>query len=297
MTLPATCLIGFGEVGQALAANLRERGVALRAWDILFPDPASLPSRALAGSGVFATSSAADAIAGAGVVICAVTAADCLAAARTAAPLLEPGAYFLDLNSVSPATKIEAASTVTAGRGRYVEAAVMSPIHPKGLQSPVLIGGPDAAAFLVLARQLGFTGTEVASDTIGRASATKMCRSVMIKGIEALLTESLLAARRYGVEAAVLESLEGLLPAADWRSLSRHMIGRSLQHGRRRAAEMREVAVTVREAGIDPWMSTAAADRQGWAAAHADALSHQTLEGMLDTILAGIPATDGARAC
>ena len=297
MSAPATCLIGFGEVGQTLAGDLHARGLTVRAWDILFPDPQSVPSRALSAGNVGAAQSPADAIAGAQLVICAVTASDCLAAARTAAPLLADGAYFLDLNSVSPATKLAASQLLAAGRGRYVEAAVMSPISPKGSKSPILLGGPYANEFLPLAQSLGFAATEVSSDTIGRASATKMCRSVMIKGIEALLTESLLAARHYGVEATVLESLKGLLPAADWRTLSHYMIGRSLQHGRRRAAEMREVAITVREAGIDPWMSTASAERQDWAAAHSAARTRDTLEGTLDAILASLPRDAGARPC
>ena len=297
MSALATSLIGFGEVGQTLAADLRARGVSARAWDILFPDPHSIPSRALKLGTVTAAGSAAEALAGAEVVICAVTASDCLDAARTAAPLLADGAYFLDLNSVSPATKSAAAALIAGGRGRYVEAAVMSPIQPKGAKSPILLGGPYAAEFLALAQSLGFTATEVASDTIGRASATKMCRSVMIKGIEALLTESLLAARHYGVEATVLESLKALLPAADWRALSHYMIGRSLQHGRRRAAEMREVAITVREAGLEPWMSSATAERQDWAAAFGDARARDTLEGTLDAILATLPRDAGARRC
>ena len=87
------------------------------------------------------------------------------------------------------------------------KAAVMSPIHPKRVASPMLFGGPHAAEFLPIARQLGFIGASVFSDQIGSASAAKMCRSVMVKGMEALLGESLLAARHYGVEDAVLESL------------------------------------------------------------------------------------------
>ena len=104
-----------------------------------------------------------------------------------------------------------------------------------------------------------------------------------------LLAESLLAARRYGVEDAVLDSLGALLPVSDWRSLSRYMIGRSLQHGRRRAAEMREVAIAVREAGLDPWMSSACAERQDWAAQHREAAAQSSLAGMLDAILASLP--------
>ena len=155
-----------------------------------------------------------------------------------------------------------------------------------GIASAMLLGRPHAAAFLPQARQLGFAGATVFSDIIGRASAAKMCRSAIVKGIEALLTESLLAARRYGVEDAVLESLRDILPVGDWRTLSRYMIGRSMQHGRRRAAEMREVAITVREAGVEPWMSRACAERQDWAAAREHADAHPSLNALLDAILA-----------
>jgi 3-hydroxyisobutyrate dehydrogenase-like beta-hydroxyacid dehydrogenase len=292
------CLIGFGEVGQRLAADLRSAGQSdLSTWDVLFADPGSVPSRALRGADVRVGGNAADALAGANIVISAVTAAECVAAAQSASASLAPGVLYLDLNSVSPRTKADAASAISAAGGRYVEAAVMSPIAPKGVASPILLGGPHAQAFLPVGRLLGFAGAEVFSAVVGRASAAKMCRSVMIKGIEALLTESLLAARRYGVESTVLASLNDLLPVADWPARSRYMITRSLQHGRRRAAEMREVAATVREAGIEPWMSAACAARQDWAAAYADAMRGETLEAVLDAILASLRDRPGATTC
>ena len=106
----------------------------------------------------------------------------------------------------------------------------------------------------------------------------------MVKGIEALLTESLLAARHHGVEATVLASLQDLFPAADWRKLAQYMISRSLIHGKRRAEEMREVTVTVTNAGLTPHMSAACAERQDWAAQFRSAADEQTLEAMLDQI-------------
>jgi 3-hydroxyisobutyrate dehydrogenase-like beta-hydroxyacid dehydrogenase len=112
------------------------------------------------------------------------------------------------------------ASIVDGAGARYVEGAVMSPIGPKRIASPILLGGAHAEDFLKLARPLGFAGASVFAREVGRASAAKMCRSVMVKGMEALLTESLLAARRHGVEATVLESLQNLFPAADWRKLA-----------------------------------------------------------------------------
>ena len=164
----------------------------------------------------------------------------------------------------------------------------MSPISPKRIASPILLGGPHADAFLPTGQALGFTGAEVFSDEIGRASAAKMCRSVVVKGVEALLAESLLTARRYDVEDTVIDSLQNLFPAENWRSLARYMISRSLVHGRRRAEEMREVARTVEEAGFEPWMSRASAQRQDWAAQFRDEAAHEPLEAMLDAVLKAV---------
>ncbi len=281
------CLIGFGEVGQVLAEDLTARGASdLSAWDVLFVNPASNPSRALANGRVRAASSAADAVGGADVVISAVTAAQDVEAARAAAAALARDAWFLDLNSVSPEVKRAAARLIESHGGRYVEAAVMAPVPPKRLATSMLLGGRHAATFMAVAEQLGFTGARVFSAEVGRASAAKMCRSVMVKGIEALLAESLLAARHYGVEDAVLASLRDLFPLADWQGQARYMISRSLVHGRRRAEEMREVARTVEESGITPSMSAACAIRQDWAAHYRDAADEPTLDAMLDSILA-----------
>jgi 3-hydroxyisobutyrate dehydrogenase-like beta-hydroxyacid dehydrogenase len=295
---PRIALIGYGEVGQALAADFARRGIDdVTAWDKLFTHPDSRPARAIqATSHARAASGMGEALAGRTLVISAVTAGECLAAAREAARFIAQDAHYFDLNSVSPDTKSQAARLVEAAGGRYVEAAVMSPISPKGSASPMLIGGRHAAAFAAQARELGFAGVEIFGVVIGGASAAKMCRSVMIKGLEALLTESLLAARHYGVEQSVLASLQNLLPVADWPALAHYMISRSVQHGRRRAEEMREVVQTVRDADIDPWMSAACAERQDWAATHAAALDAKELEELLDVMRASAAKSTGEDA-
>lgn len=285
-------LVGYGEVGQTLAADFHTAGLSdISAWDSLFPLPTSAPSRAARTSGhVRVAASMADALAERSVIISAVTAANCIPAAREAADGIPPGAYYFDLNSVAPATKRAAAAAIETAGGRYIEAAVMSPIGPKRSATPMLIGGRHADSFAPIARAVGFTGIRIFDVRVGRASAAKMCRSVMTKGLEALLTEGLLAARHHGVEAAVLESLHDLLPAADWERIADYMIGRSQQHGRRRAEEMREAALAVREAGIEPVMSLACAARQDWAAAHQPGRDPVGLSERLDAVLASIGA-------
>lgn len=289
------CLLGFGEVGQTLAEDLTSSGdLSLCTFDIKFSDRDSIPSRALEShSRVRGCDSAEAAANGCELVVSAVTAAEDLAATQSVVPGLGRGCVYLDLNSVSPATTKAAAAVVENAGGRYVEAAIMSPIAPRRIESPILLGGPHAEAFVPVAQSLGFAGVRYTSAELGRASAAKMCRSVIIKGVEALITEALLPARRFGVESEVLESLQDLLPGVDWTSQARYMIARSLQHGTRRAEEMREVAETVREAGLEPLMSEACAGRQAWAPQFAAALKEEALDDMLDTMLEALDAGDG----
>jgi 3-hydroxyisobutyrate dehydrogenase-like beta-hydroxyacid dehydrogenase len=295
LRLSRIALIGFGEVGQILTEDLAAAGVGeIAAYDILFADPESIPSLAAARLPVRATASGAEAARGAELIFSAVTAAQDHAAAESVVAGIEPGAFYLDLNSCSPGQKRASAATIEAAGGRYVEGAVMTPFPPKRIASPTLLGGPHAEAFLAAAEGLGLSA-QVFSLEIGQASATKMCRSVIIKGIEALLAESMLAARRYGVQEAVLVSLSDLLPVGDWPKLARYMISRSLEHGTRRAEEMREVAVTVSEAGIQPLMSASCAERQDWAAGHKPALGEAELGDMLDAILARVDAAQATR--
>jgi 3-hydroxyisobutyrate dehydrogenase-like beta-hydroxyacid dehydrogenase len=267
MTVPSTiALIGFGEVGQIFARGLSKAGVAdLRTFDIAFAQPDTVQRRTAGELGVRACASAAEAVQGAELVISAVTAAATLEAVASVVHGLRTRAFFLDLNSAAPATKAAAAALIERAGGCYVEAAVMASVPPKGLRTPILLGGPHAAAFEPVATALGLAATFF-SPVVGAASSVKMCRSVLIKGLEALSMECLLAARHYGVEREVLASLKDTFPNQDWIELARYMIGRSLQHGARRAEEMREVAKTVRDAGVEPLMSTATVERQAWAA-------------------------------
>lgn len=284
-------IIGFGEVGGIFARDLRAGGaIEIHAYDTL---PAAREKAAAFGATVH--QSAAAAAAAADVVFVPVTAGSALAAAQSLAGGLAHAPFVVDVNSVSPGTKQAAAEAVAAAGGRYVEAAVMASVPPKGLRSPILLGGPEAAAFKALMAPFGMDMT-LYPGPIGKASAVKMCRSVMVKGIEALTTESMLAARHYGVEADVLASLGDTLPHPDWRGLARYVISRALIHGKRRAEEMREVARTVDEAGVAPMLSSAIAERQDWAAARGRAMGKALLATTdLDELLAGVEAATPRR--
>ncbi len=257
-------LIGYGEVGKIFAQALRDQGVEwIGTYDVLLKDASTASAmRAHAErTGVTALDSKAALLDRADMVISAVTASRALAVATEAAASIRPGTWFLDVNSASPATKRAASRLIDGAGGRYVESSMMTSVPPYGIRVPMLLGGSHAETAKALLTPLGF-GMEVASAEIGVASAIKMCRSVFIKGLEAIVIESYAAARHYGVEDRVLASLAETFPTIDWEKQGAYLFSRVAQHGRRRAEEMREAAVTVREAGLDPHMAAASAARQ-----------------------------------
>jgi 3-hydroxyisobutyrate dehydrogenase-like beta-hydroxyacid dehydrogenase len=260
--------IGFGEAGQAVGRGLlAEARPQIRTYDILFDDPADggRLKRAAEALGVGVARDHADAVRGADLVILAVTASSSLEAARSCVPGLQKGQLFLDINSVSPQRKIETAALVAPTGAAYVDVAVMAPVAPYLHKVPCLIGGPGAKALAPRAAALGMK-MDVVSDQVGQASAIKMFRSIVVKGLEAILVESMTAAAEYGVEARVLDSLQETWPGLDWERLAGYMIERVVSHGKRRAAEMREVAATLEGIGLEPVMAAASAARQQWIA-------------------------------
>lgn len=264
-------LVGYGEVGRILAEDLRAQGVAVAAFDLKFAqanDAAPLRAHAEA-HGVAVAASARELAEGVDLVVCAVTASQTVTAAEASAAGCAGGTWFLDFNSASPGAKARAAACVNEAGGRYVEGAVMTSVPPYRIRVPMLLGGPDADALAALLAPFGFAA-RVASDRLGVASATKMCRSVIIKGMEAMMIESLVTARHYGVEDRVLASLAETFPQIDWEKQAAYFFQRVIEHGRRRSEEVREVAETVREAGLVPWSADGTADRQAWVANLAD---------------------------
>jgi 3-hydroxyisobutyrate dehydrogenase-like beta-hydroxyacid dehydrogenase len=261
-TKPAFCFIGFGEAGQAIAAGLRDEGVKrIAAWDIVFPMAEGEKLKtAAAAIEVRCASSAADAVRDADIIVSAVTAAASVEAAQSVKPHLAGAPFFLDINSVSPSRKQETAKLLGSA-ARYVDVAVIAPIHPARHQTPLLLAGPHADAVAPVLAALAMRAT-VAGAEVGAAAAIKMIRSVIMKGMEALTLECFLAAARAGVVDEVAGSLKNNYPSLDWAEIIPYNLERMASHGERRAAEMEEVAATLRELGIEPLMTQATVQRQ-----------------------------------
>ena len=264
-------LIGYGEVGRILAEDLRRQDVQVIAYDIKLRSGqagGALRDHA-AQHGVALTASHAELAGQADFIVSAVTASQAVPVAQACAPAVRKGAWFLDFNSASPGAKRRAAELIDGKGGNFIEGAVMTSVPPKRIKVPLLLGGATAEALAPMLVELGFDA-KVASVELGVASAVKMCRSVMIKGLEAMVIEAYTTARAYGVEDAVLASLQETFPGIDWEKQGAYFFQRVIEHGRRRSEEVREVAQTVREIGLEPWSAQGTAERQAWVADLAD---------------------------
>jgi 3-hydroxyisobutyrate dehydrogenase-like beta-hydroxyacid dehydrogenase len=255
--------IGFGEVGQTFARDLlKHASVEVAAFDQLYGNPAGERIMARAQAlGVEVASTAAAAIGGASVVISAVTASQAEAVARTASQYLGTGQIYLDVNSSAPTTKQRAARYVAASGADYIECAVMAPVLKPGLAVPILAGGPAAEMAATMMNALGMNLTPVAT-AFGRASAMKLCRSIMIKGLEALIVDCSAACDRWDVRGAVFASLKETFPSIEWHALAENMAERVATHGVRRSEEMREAAAMLAALDLDPGLAMAVADAQ-----------------------------------
>ncbi len=287
--------IGFGEAAKAFVAGWQgeDIGLGFAAYDIKTDAPdaqtASAKQRDYVDAGVVDGKTLKQLLQDASAVFSLVTADQAQEAARAAAQTIRPGTLYFDGNSCAPKTKIANARLIDAAGAHYVDTAIMAPVHPKLHKTPILVSGPYAQLGQRRLAELGMCAS-VEPGEVGRASSIKMIRSIMVKGMESLVAECLLAGRRAGVEDIVLASLEKSWPGFGWRDRASYNLDRMMVHGVRRAAEMREVALTIADLGIDNSMSLAITDWQQTIGALGLEAGQDDLALRSDRILAALDA-------
>jgi 3-hydroxyisobutyrate dehydrogenase-like beta-hydroxyacid dehydrogenase len=253
--------VGFGEAAYHIAKGLEQPGISsICAFDIQVTEKVRRRARE-AGTRLVGTNR--ELAESCEIMMSAVTADQALIAAEQNAPYLKSDHLYADLNSVSPGLKQSIARLIEASGARFAEIAVMAPVPPYGHKVPMLAGGNGAREFAEKLAPFG-TSAEIVSRDVGTAAATKMFRSIMVKGMEALITECVLGATRFNADERVFASLAESFPGIKWKELADYMVGRVVVHGERRAREMEEVAATLREIDIEPIMAEAIVRRMDW---------------------------------
>jgi 3-hydroxyisobutyrate dehydrogenase-like beta-hydroxyacid dehydrogenase len=253
--------IGFGEAGWNFSAGLREVNPDLRitAYDIRFPTDPDARERAKALN-VTPVDAVDGSIAEPDMVLSFVVAKASVEVAEASARVMRQGQFYVDCNSTSPQLKQKVEVALAGSPAEMVDSAVMSGLPGNRHLVPMNLSGPAATKASELLNVLGCVTTPM-GEVVGAASALKMMRSVMMKGIDALLLECIQGARHYGAAEAALASMADAYPGTDWVARAPKSLSRASEHAVRRASEMREVAETLRAVGVEPLMALATSQR------------------------------------
>jgi 3-hydroxyisobutyrate dehydrogenase-like beta-hydroxyacid dehydrogenase len=259
---PRIGLIGVGEAGAAIAAGLRdEHDLSLVGYDA--NGQHEVVRRRAARAGVELVADLGQLADRTAVLLCLASAKVAVPIAEQVSPHLRADHVYVDLNSASPEVKRTVGDIVAATGAGYVDGAIMAAVPPNRHKVPTLLSGDGATRLVELLAPLGFE-LEVLGERPGQASAVKMFRSLLVKGLEALLLECAVGAEAYGATDRVLSSMNGTLPTEDWRQLAAYLLERTVGHGARRAEELRQVAATLADAGVEPLLAEAGANRLQW---------------------------------
>jgi 3-hydroxyisobutyrate dehydrogenase-like beta-hydroxyacid dehydrogenase len=243
-------VLGLGEAGSEIAADLARAGADVIGWDPAVDSPPA---------GVRSASSALAAVGEATSILSLCSASAALPVVQEIAPVLEASQLYADLNTTAPQAKRDIAEIVAAGGATFADVALLGPVPGNGIRTPALVSGSGAETFAKRFRPAGMP-VEVVGAEPGDAAARKLVNSVFAKGIAAAAIESLAAARAAGCEEWLRGELVRVLEGADAALLERLLTG-SRRHAARRVDEMDAACELLAELGVEPRVATAAA---GW---------------------------------
>lgn len=251
-------IIGFGEAGRCLAASFAGAGVApLTVYRRARPGVlGERPEERLPGVEITADMAG---LSDRALVISVVVPSAAIDAARAFAAHGREGAFYLDLNSTAPSTMGEV-ERLLEPRGIRLVDGMIGGTGMRGRSLAELEIGLSGPGAQTVGARLGDLGVKIRmlGDQVGRASALKMVRGAFMKGLEPLLIETFLAARRHGLTEDVLESVSSTMNRVSFEQLLDLLLGTHLRHTRRRLDEARLIRGTVAEAGVEPLMTAAA---------------------------------------
>lgn len=261
--------LGFGEASFNIAEGLRDEHLAgIRAYDAAWEKgpPGELIRTRAAKADVVLEPTLQDLVEKVDVVICSISANMALPVAEQCAPLLRPNQFYVDINSAGPDTKV-AVDQIVSLRATFVDVAVMGTVPGNRHKVPMLASGKGAAAFADFCNRYGMKVTAL-DGPAGKASASKMFRSIFMKGYVMLLLEAVIAGRQFGLEDDVLASIRASITGGDFLQNANDLIARGVIHAERREHEMDEVIATLQSLGVDDTMSRATKEKLAWCVKH-----------------------------
>jgi 3-hydroxyisobutyrate dehydrogenase-like beta-hydroxyacid dehydrogenase len=256
-------IIGYGEAGQAFAQGLAAaKNIAIDIFDIRFNaiDSSNELQLLAKSQGLNIKKNIEDLVTHAELILSAVTCRNALEVAEASSLHMTKDKIFVDLNTVTPNLKIEISELIQKRGGDFIEVAILGTVASYGFKSPMLACGKKARGFADFFNRMGFK-VNFLSEEIGKASFTKMLRSVFAKGVESLLFEMLVAAEKCDLREPIMDAIVEHMDSSSFLNIAETWVTTNVIHAQRRAEEMDHVIETLNSLGVKPIMSTATRER------------------------------------
>ncbi|MFB0505610.1 MAG: DUF1932 domain-containing protein [Thermodesulfobacteriota bacterium] len=256
-------IVGYGEAGQAIAQGLcSNKGSSISVFDIKFNDEEFRESLRLKAQeqGVIVEEDMGSLIGNNVIILSVVTGEVATQVVRDSLPFIKEGKVYVDMNTVSPREKILMGELIEQKGGSFIEVAILGAIASYGFKSPMLVCGKRGNQLVNLLGNMGFNVTFVSKE-IGKASYLKMLRSVFAKGVEALLLEMLVGAKRCDLVQPLMDTIVEHMDGSSFQEIANTWITTNVVHAERRTEEMEYVIETLNELNVKPIMAEAVRNR------------------------------------
>jgi 3-hydroxyisobutyrate dehydrogenase-like beta-hydroxyacid dehydrogenase len=264
MKKPAIGFIGFGEAASCFTKHFAKQGIesiyVYCSGNTNYPPYSEEFKRTVTEHGATLVNSMKELLEKVDVVFSAVLVANSLDVGLEIAQGIRPETLVVDINASTPSAKVKVADAVKAAGGQFVDSNLMGAVSIYGATVPLYSSGDGAERFDKLFKPMGLE-IENAGPKAGAAAAVKMLRSVVTKGMEALIIEAMTAAALAGVRREAWKGICGPMDATVFSKFADMCIMTDVLHAERRAIEMDGAAETVRDLGLDPLMAEATAAR------------------------------------
>ena len=251
--------IGYGEAAFNISLGLGREGVTgIRATDAMMNHEVmgkQVHARA-EEAGVTLVNTNKEIAQWADIVFAAVPSSFTMDVCNDIKECLHPGQLYVDVSASTPTTKEAIWEAIKDTGVLFADAAMLGSLPKDKHQVPITASGNGAEKFHELMTPWGMKIT-LAGEKAGAASAIKLVRSIFMKGIAALMIDTMQAADAYGVSDEIVASIGKSLDGISFQShLDRLVTGTAL-HCTRRAAELKGSVAMQEEAGLNPEMTLA----------------------------------------
>ncbi|MFS0713744.1 NAD(P)-binding domain-containing protein [Microbacterium sp. 2P01SA-2] len=239
-------VIGLGEAGRLYAQGAVAAGYDVTGYDPFAPETPE---------GVTRATTLAEAVAAAEIVLTLTTASLSEQIAAEAAPHLRTDATYVDCTTASPEVLARVAEVIETAGPAFADVAILGPVPLRGAATDAIVSGSGRAVATDTLRSFG-ASVEGGGEVAGDASARKLLRSILMKGLGAIITEALAAGRAAGSEQWIRDQIARQL-AGDGHAVVERLERGTRTHAARRAHEMAAVADYLESLGVAHDMATA----------------------------------------